>query len=68
MKSNKARMAPNPPLLFIVIKIKELDVGSWMEVCEELRKQTVDVCCLQELRWRNQGARFLGVEERRFNF
>ena len=30
------------------------------EVCEELRKRTVDVCCIQEARWKGQGARFVG--------
>ena len=35
---------------------------------EELRKRKVekmDVCCLQEVRWRGQGARFIGVKGRR---
>ena len=27
------------------------------EVCEELRKRMIDVCCLQEVRWRWQGVR-----------
>ena len=29
--------------------------GRATEVCEELRKQKVDVCCLQEVRWRGEG-------------
>ena len=42
--------------------------GSWndgsifdrgMEMCEELRKRKVDVCCLQEVRWRGERARFI---------
>ena len=33
------------------------------EVCEELRKRMIDVCCLQEVR--GQGARMLGVKGRR---
>ena len=50
-------------------------VGTWnvgslsgraTEVCEELRKRTMDVCCLQEVRWRGQGARFVGVKGRRY--
>ena len=39
--------------------------GRGTEVCEELRKQKVDVCCLQEVRWRSEGARFIGVKGRR---
>ena len=27
------------------------------DICEEQRKRMVDVCCLQEVRWRGQGAR-----------
>ena len=52
------------------IHIEEVGVrfGSWnvgsisgkgTEVCEELRKRKVDVCYLQEVRWRGEGARFL---------
>ena len=26
------------------------------EVCEELRKRMIDVCCLHEVRWRGQDA------------
>ena len=35
-------------------------------MCEELRKRKVDVRCLQELRWRGEGARFFGVKGRRY--
>ena len=35
-------------------------------MCEELRKRKVDVCCLQEVRWRGEGARFFGVKGRRY--
>ena len=28
--------------------------GKGGEVCEELRKSMLDVCCLQEVRWRGQ--------------
>ena len=51
-------------------------VGTWnvgsgrgTEECEELRKRRMDVCCLQEVRWRGQGARFMGrrvVKGRRY--
>ena len=30
-------------------------------VCEELRR--IDVCCLQEVRWRGQTSRMLGMRE-----
>ena len=40
--------------------------GRGTEVCEELRKRRMDVCCLQEVRWRGQGAWFMGVKGRRY--
>ena len=41
------------------------DSLSGKEVCEELRKRMIDVCCLQEVRWRGYGARMLGMKGRR---
>ena len=34
--------------------------------CEELRKRMVDVCCLQEERWRGQGYRMFSIVGNRF--
>ena len=57
------------------LKNLQLRLGSWnvgsicgrgTEVSEELRKRKVDVCCLQEVRWRGQEARFVGVKGRRY--
>ena len=39
---------------------------NWGEVSEELRKRMIDVCCLQEVRWRRLGARMLGMKGRRY--
>ena len=36
--------------------------GKGVEVCEELRKRMIDVCCLPEVRWRGQGAGDEGKE------
>ena len=35
--------------------------GRGVEVCEELRKKKVDACGLKEVRWKNDGTRFLGI-------
>ena len=52
-----------------------LRVGTWNlgslsgkggEVCDEMRKRMIDVCCLQEVRWRGQSARMLGMKGRRY--
>ena len=40
--------------------------GKKTEVCEELRKRKVDVCGIQEVRWKGQGARFVGALGRRY--
>jgi len=42
--------------------------GRGTEVREELRKRRMDVCCLQEVRWRGQGAPFLAVKGRRYKW
>ena len=34
-------------------------------MCEELKKRKVDVCCFQEVRWRGEGARFIGGKGKR---
>ena len=39
--------------------------GRKTEVCEELRKRRVDVCCMQEIRWKGQGAHFVETSGRR---
>ena len=41
-------------------------IGNGGTVCEELGKMMIDVCCLQEMRWRGQGARMLGMKGRRY--
>ena len=36
------------------------------DICGELRRRMIDMCCLQEVRWRGQVARMLGMKERRY--
>ena len=40
--------------------------GKGEVVCVELRKRMIYVCCLQEVRWRGQGARMFGMKGRRY--
>ena len=35
-------------------------------MCEELRKRTVDVCYMHEVRWKGQGARFVATSGQRY--
>ena len=35
------------------------------KVCEKLRKRRVDVCCMQEVRWKGQGTCFVGAQKQR---
>ena len=41
--------------------------GGKTEMCEELRKRRVHVCCMQEVRWKGQGACFVGTSRQRYN-
>ena len=38
--------------------------GKELEICEELWKRNVDLCCLQEVRWRGCLARLIGEQGR----
>ena len=40
--------------------------GKKTDVCEELRKRKVDVCCIQKVRWKGQGAHFVCTSGRRY--
>jgi exonuclease III len=42
--------------------------GKSGEVGEELWKRRVDVCGLQETRWKGESARFVGAKGRRYKF
>ena len=56
----------------ISVKIR---LGTWnigtlnwicLEICDELWKRNVDLCCLQEVRWRGCGAGLIGLQCRRY--
>ena len=40
-------------------------LGKWGEISEMLKRHCVDICCLQEVRWKRQGAKMTGND---FNF
>ena len=51
------------------VRVGTWNVGSLSrkgEVCEELRKRMIDVCCLQEVKSRGQGVRMLERTGRRY--
>ena len=35
-------------------------LGRWGEISETLKRRCVDICCLQEVRWKRQGAKMIG--------
>ena len=39
-------------------------LGGKGDICKELRKRMIDMCCFQEVKWR--GAIMLGMKERRY--
>ena len=51
------------------IRFGTLNVGNLCErkteVCEKLRKRKVGACCIEEVRWKGQGVRFVGTSGRR---
>ena len=34
--------------------------GKWVEISETLKRGCVDICCVQEVRWKGQGAIMIG--------
>ena len=53
------------------VRLGSWNVGSFCgrdkKICEEQRNRSVDVCCVQELRWEEgQGARYVGVQGRKY--
>ena len=40
--------------------------GKGLEICDELWKRNVELCCLQEVRWRGCGDRQIGLQGRRY--
>ena len=50
---------------FVSVNVASL-CGRKTEVCEELRKKRVDVCCIQEIRWKGQEARFVVTSGQRY--
>ena len=46
------------------IRFSTWNVGSmsekWWEISETLKRRCVDICCVQEVRWKGQGARMIG--------
>ena len=40
--------------------------GMGLEICDELWKSNVDLCCLQEARWRGCAAGLIGLQGRRY--
>ena len=33
--------------------------GKWGKISETLKRRYVDICCVQEVRWKGQGARMI---------
>ena len=47
------------------LNIKSLN-GKKMELCEELLKREIGICCIQEVRWRGMGSKLVGSLGKRF--
>jgi exonuclease III len=42
--------------------------GKSVEIVEALKERKIDICCVQETRWRGEGARMLGDRENGYKF
>ena len=54
----------------VIIKLGTLNIGTLngkiLEICDELWRGNVDLCCLQEVRWRGCVARLIDVQGSRY--
>ena len=52
------------------IRLRTLNIGTLngkgFEICEDIWKRKVDLCCLQEVRWRGCGSRPIDVHHMRY--
>ena len=59
-----ARMMGKFPDVQFGIRFSTWNVGSmlrkWGEISETLKRRCVDICCVQEVRWKGEGARMIG--------
>ena len=59
-----ARMMGKSPDVKFGIWFSTWNVGSmsgkWGKISETLKRCCVDICCLQEVRWKGQGAKMIG--------
>ena len=59
-----ARMMEKSPDVQFGIWFSTWNVGSmsgeWGEISETLKTHCVDICCLQDVRWKGQGAKIIG--------
>ena len=59
-----ARMMGTFPDVQFGIRFSTWNVGSisgrWGEISETLKRRCVDICCVQEVKWKGEGARMIG--------
>ena len=64
IQCTRARMMGKSPDVQFGIRFSTWNVGSmsgkWGEISETLKRRCVDICCLQEMRWKGQGAKMTG--------
>ena len=60
----RARMMGKSPDVQFGIRFSAWNVGSmsgkWGEISGILKRRCVDICCLQEVRWKGQGVKMIG--------
>ena len=64
VECTRARMMGKFPDVQFGIRFSTWNVGSmsgkWREISETLKRRCVDICCVQEVKWKGQGATMIG--------
>ena len=72
---NEQRVLSMPGLSYFFVLLRDFYFGSFnirpldgksMELCEKLLRREVGICCIQEVRWRGMGSKFVGSLGGRF--
>ena len=61
-----------PPLESFVFRLSSWNVGTMRgrssEIVETLTRRSIDICCIQESRWRGASARMISGKNSRYKF
>ena len=62
------KLRSKKPNIGLNVRVRSWNLGSISGSARTNRRWKVDMCCLQEVRWRGQETRFMGVKRGRYKF